>query len=302
MTATQTSDGAPPQRKVVIDVAERDAGRSIAAAMTDLVLPAPDALTLFEQGSAWRIEAYYDPLPALDQLSRSLSAACSVEIPQIRVEDVPQANWVRLSQEALPPVLAGRFTIHGSHDRDRVPRGPNSILIDAGEAFGTAHHATTQGCLAAIGRISRQGRYTNVLDLGCGSGVLAIAVARILPQAAIVASDLDAQSVVVARDNMRLNGVAHRIETVVAAGLDHPRLRARAPFDLLIANILAGPLIGLANALAGAVEAGGTLVLSGLLTPQAPQVAAAYRAAGFTLERHDRVFGWSTLTLRRRHG
>ncbi len=289
----------PAQRKVVIDIAERSAARTIGAAMTDLIMPAPDALTLFERGTEWRIEAYYDPMPDTAQLATDLANACEIPIPPIRIEDVPQENWVRLSQEALPPVIAGRFTIHGSHDRHRVPQGPNSILIDAGEAFGTAHHATTQGCLAAIDRVTRQRQYDRVLDLGCGSGVLAIAVARSLPHAAIVASDLDHQSVVVARENMRANGVGSRIQAIVAGGLQHPVLRARAPFDLLIANILAGPLIVLSKSLAKAVIPGGTVILSGILTPQAPQVSAAYLAAGLHLVRHDRVYGWSTLTLAR---
>ena len=294
------AQNAEPQRKVVIDVAERDDARTIAAALNDLVLPEPAALTLFENGSAWRIEAYYDPLPDVAVLARDLTAACACPTPAVRLERVPDENWVALSQAALPPVIAGRFTIHGSHDRHRVPRGPNSILIDAGEAFGTAHHATTQGCLAAIDRATRRRRYRHVLDLGCGTGVLAIAVARILPDAAILASDLDAQSVVVARENMRVNGAGGRIGAVVAAGLDHPRLRAAAPYDLLIANILAAPLIMLSKSIAKAVTPGGTVILSGLLTPQAAEVRAAYHAVGFGTVRHDRVYGWSTLTLEKR--
>lgn len=289
----------PPQRKIVIDVDERDAARSIAAALTDLIEPAPDALTLFESGRAWRIEAYYDPLPDVAQLAQRLGDIGGFAVPAIGIADVPAENWVRRSQEALPPVTAGRFTVHGSHDRDRVPQGPNSILIDAGEAFGTAHHATTQGCLAAIDRASRRRSWNRVLDLGCGSGVLAIAVARIDPHARIIASDVDRQSVAVARQNMQANGVGSRIEALVAAGLQHPRLRAQAPYDLIVANILAGPLIELARTITAALATGGTLILSGLLTPQAPQVAAAYRAAGMRLVRHDRVYGWSTLTLDR---
>ena len=291
---------APAQQKIVIDVAERDAARTLAGALSDLLMPAPDALTLFERGTAWRIEAYYDPMPDATKLASDLELTCGIGRPEIRVEVVPQENWVRLSQEALPPVIAGRFTIHGSHDSGRVPRGPNSILIDAGEAFGTAHHATTQGCLSAIDRVTRRKQFARVLDLGCGSGVLAIAVARIMPTARIFASDLDRQSVVVAAANMRANGVGGRIKAVVAAGLQHPTLRAEAPYDLLIANILAGPLIMLAKTLAVSVAPGGTLVLSGILTPQAAQVRSAYGASGFGLVRHDRLIGWSTLTFVRR--
>ena len=297
MADTDTNGVPPAQQKLVIDIVERDTARTIAGALSDLLVPAPDALTLFERGTGWRIEAYYEPLPDADKLATDLELTCGISRPEIRIEAVPLENWVRLSQEALPPVIAGRFTIHGSHDRHRVPRGPNSILIDAGEAFGTAHHATTQGCLAAIDRVTRSATFDRVLDLGCGSGVLAIAVARIMPHAQIWASDLDHQSVVVARANMRANCVGSRIRAVVATGLAHPELRENAPYDLLIANILAGPLIMLAKTLRASVEPGGTLILSGILTPQAPQVIAAYRSSGFHLVTHDRIYGWSTLTF-----
>ena len=221
-------------------------------------------------------------------------------LPPFVVEDVPDLNWVAISQAALPPVAAGRFVVHGSHDRGRVARGPTTILIDAGEAFGTAHHATTLGCLLAIDRLTRLEAFDTVLDLGCGSGVLAIAVAKALPGADIIATDMDVQSVKVAAENMRVNGVANRIATAVATGVAHPWLRQSPPFGLVVANILAGPLIRLAPALARTVARSGTLLLSGILIPQAPQVIAAYRASGFQLERHDRIVGWSTLTLRRR--
>ena len=221
-------------------------------------------------------------------------------LPPFVVEDVPDLNWVAISQAALPPVAAGRFVVHGSHDRGRVARGPTTILIDAGEAFGTAHHATTLGCLLAIDRLTRSEAFDTVLDLGCGSGVLAIAIAKALPGADIIATDMDVQSVKVAAENMRVNGVANRIATAVATGVAHPWLRQSPPFGLVVANILAGPLIRLAPALARTVARSGTLLLSGILIPQAPQVIAAYRASGFQLERHDRIVGWSTLTLRRR--
>jgi ribosomal protein L11 methyltransferase len=294
------ASASPGPRKIVIDIADRNTARTLAGALSDLIVPAPDALTLFEHGPQWRIEAYYEPMPDADRLADDLELTCGIGRPDLRVENVPLENWVKLSQAALPPVIAGRFTIHGSHDAERVPQGPNSILIDAGEAFGTAHHATTQGCLAAIDRVTRNRRYNRVLDLGCGSGVLAIAVARILPAARIHASDLDEQSVVVARQNMRANGVAARITAIAASGLDHPALRRGQPYDLLIANILAKPLIELANTLRCHVTCGGTLILSGLLTPQASQVLAAYRASGFQMISHDRIFGWSTLTLTKR--
>lgn len=292
--------------KLTCDVSDRDTARSLAGALQELVMPAPHALTLFEQpatdgGSAtWRIEAYYDEEPDTAALGEELGAVAGVAVPQLTVAPVEDLNWVAMSQAALPPVAAGRFTVHGSHDAGRVARGPNSILIDAGEAFGTAHHATTFGCLSAIDRLTRRRRFRRVLDLGCGSGVLAIATARMLPAARIFATDLDVQSVVVAKSNMQLNGVGRRIEALVADGLAAPQLRRAGRFDLLIANILAAPLIMLARDIRRAVAPGGMLVLSGLLVHQASEVIAAYVAAGFQLSEHRRILGWSTLTLVRR--
>lgn len=292
--------------KLVCDVCDRDLARSIAGALQELIQPAPHALTLFEQpagnatAAGWRIEAYYEPMPDVDALSAELGTVLGAPAPDLSILAVEQQNWVAISQAALPPVAAGRFTVHGSHDAGRVARGPNAILIDAGEAFGTAHHATTYGCLAAIDALTRHRRFRRVLDLGCGSGVLAIAAARALPHARIIATDLDRQSVVVARANMRLNGVAHRIDARVADGLRTPELRHPARFDLVIANILADPLIALANGLARIMQPKANLVLSGLLVPQAPAVIAAYVAAGFRLDAHRRIHGWSTLTLARR--
>jgi ribosomal protein L11 methyltransferase len=292
--------------KLWCEIADRDAARSLAGALQELVSPTPHALTLFEQPDAdgaapsWRIEAYYDEAPDPTALAADLAQVVHVAIPPLTAGPVEEENWVAMSQSALPPVAAGRFTVHGSHDADRIARGPNAILIDAGEAFGTAHHATTFGCLSAIDRLMRRRRFRNVLDLGCGSGVLAIAVARALPDARIHATDLDAQSIVVAKENMRRNGVAQRITALVADGLDASPLRRAAPFDLLIANILAGPLIALAQEIRRAVQPGGVLVLSGLLVPQAKEVLAAYGAADFILLEHQRVIGWSTLTMVRR--
>lgn len=292
-------------RLISLTVAARDTAHTLAGAIQNLIDPPPAALTLFEvPGSkpGWRIDAYYDDPPAPETLRENLSAllGCEpAEIGDIVLEDVPDLNWVALSQAALPPVTAGRYTVHGSHDRHRVPQGPGAILIDAGEAFGTAHHATTYGCLLAIDRLTRRRVYEDVLDLGCGSGVLAIAALRALPGARITATDLDAPSIAVARENARLNHCAQAIGFRVAAGLAHPHLRGKR-FDLLIANILAGPLMRLARDIARAVAPGGQLVLSGILVPQAPAIIAQYRAHGFHLERHDRIHEWSTLVMRRR--
>lgn len=288
-------------RKLVADFTDRDLAYHAASALQDFTEPAPDALSVFENGPArWRLEAFFEDWTEGRDVRAEIAGIVGDGVPAFEAEEVPDLNWVAISQAALPPVEAGRFVVHGSHDNARIGRGPNNILIDAGEAFGTAHHATTLGCLLAIDRITRSEGFDTVLDLGCGSGVLAIAVAKALPHADIIATDMDVQSVKVAAQNMRLNGVGGRIATAVAKGVDHPWIRQAAPFGFVIANILAGPLIALAPALSRTVARSGTLVLSGILIPQAPQVIAAYLAAGFQLERHDRITGWSTLTLRRR--
>jgi ribosomal protein L11 methyltransferase len=275
--------------------------RTFSGALDALIEPAPEAVTLFEDGAdAWRIEAYFASPPDIRALAARLADVAGGAIPPLMLDDVPDLNWVAISQAALPPVSAGRFVVHGSHDRGRVPRGPNAIEIDAGEAFGTAHHATTQGCLEAIDRLTRRCAYRRVLDLGCGSGVLAIAAARALPNAEILATDSDPAAVAVAAANATTNGVARRIAFACATGLAQTTLHKAAPFDLIVANILAGPLRALAPDLAKALRRGGTLVLSGLLTLEAPQVASCYVAQGFRLLEHRRIASWSTLTLVRR--
>lgn len=300
------------QTKIVLADADADTSQRVAAALQELIEPPADAVSRFETqssgGASWRVDAYFQTAPdaaAPDaaELAAELGRLLGIAPPALVREEVPAENWVTVSQAALPPVIAGRFTVHGSHDRSRVPRGPNAILIDAGEAFGTAHHATTMGCLIAIDRIARQCRPRRVLDLGSGSGVLAIAVKRALPRARVTASDIDPIAVAVARENARRNG-ALDIVHVVAGGL--PRAggalaRERSTrYDLVLANILAAPLITLAPRLAAAVAEGGALVLSGLLETQSRAVLGAYLPRGFRLERRMILAGWAALTLRRR--
>lgn len=266
-----------------------------------MAAPLALAVTSFEaQPAGYVVEAYYAFAPNLAQIATALSEVPGARLGVPVATVVPDENWVSLSQAALPPVEAGRFVVHGSHDRARVGFRLSALEVEAGEAFGTAHHATTQGCLIALDRLTRQRGFENVLDLGCGSGVLAIAAARALPDARIIASDIDPIATNVARANARLNRVAARIKFATATGLDHPALRRGVPYDLVLANILAGPLIRLARELRPAMAPGGLAVLSGLLVTQAPQVIAAYRAAGFHLTNRQDIAGWSTLTLTRR--
>lgn len=286
--------------KLQAEYAMRDVAYSVAGLLQNIIDPAPDAVTIFADGAVWRVEAYFTETPDVAAVDAVIAEAIGASTAGLALEAVPDVNWVAISQAALPPVEAGRFTVHGTHDRSRVARGPWSILIDAGEAFGTAHHATTLGCLIAIDRLARRGPIANVLDLGTGSGVLAIAVARLAPRARVLATDLDVRSVEVARENFAVNGVARRVRGLAADGLDHPAIRKAGPFDLIIANILAAPLIRLAPDIARRCRPGAPVILSGLLIDQAAEVSAAYRASGFNLVRHDRIAGWATLTLRKR--
>jgi ribosomal protein L11 methyltransferase len=289
------------RHKITVEVSESALAHTIAGAFSELVHPAPEAVTRFEAGSGWRIEAYYPSAPDTQGLARQLAEVLETMPPALSVMPVPDANWVAVSQAALPPVTAGRFTVHGSHDRPRVAHSPYTIEIDAGEAFGTAHHATTQGCLEALCSLTRRRRaFRRMLDLGCGSGVLAIAAARSLPRASITATDHDPLAVQVATANARRNGVRARLRFAVADGLDHRNARQGPAYDLVLANVLAAPLIAMAPAMARAIVPGGIAVLSGLLIAQAAQVIAAYRCAGFQLLVHRQAAGWSTLTLLRR--
>jgi ribosomal protein L11 methyltransferase len=278
----------------------------VAGAMQDLLAEPPEALSLFEQPSEqgapcrWRIEAFYPGNTDAGILETELTALLGEPVPAFVAAPIPDRNWVALSQSALPPVRAGRFTIHGSHDKARVPQGPNAILIDAGEAFGTAHHATTRGCLIEIDRLTRRGAFRRVLDLGCGSGILAIAAARALPEARITAVDIDPRSVVVARENAHANHIRRSLVFLRASGVSTGTVRGAAPFDLILANILAGPLIELAPKFRAVAAPGATAVLSGLLNHEAPAVTAAMRAQDFALLSHRRIGGWSTLTFRKR--
>jgi ribosomal protein L11 methyltransferase len=212
---------------------------------------------------------------------------------------------VTLSQQGLEPIQAGRFFVHTPAHRGAAPEGAVALEIDAGRAFGTGQHETTTGCLIALDRLKREGFIArNLVDVGTGTGLLAFAGLRLWPGARATASDIDPVAVEVTRENaainaVRLGRVPGALDTVTAPGLDHPRLKARAPYDLIIANILAGPLVGLAPSLAKALAPGGRIILAGLLTSQAARVEAAYRREGlrsrFTITRGD----WPTLVLRR---
>jgi ribosomal protein L11 methyltransferase len=213
-------------------------------------------------------------------------------------EELPDVDWVARSLEGLKPVRAERFFVHGAHDRHRRRIGDLAIEIEAGLAFGTGHHGTTAGCLEMIATVLRREKPGNALDLGTGSAVLAIAMAR-MAHIHVLATDIDPVATRVAAENTRLNGVAALVHTATAPGFHHPVFRQRGPFDLIAANILAGPLMQLAPGMAAHLAPGGSLILSGILQRQRDAVIAAYSAQRF---RHVRTLprdGWVTLHLKR---
>lgn len=217
------------------------------------------------------------------------------------LDRLPDLDWVAESQKSLPPVVAGRFRIKGSHVTEPAPPGALDLLIEANAAFGTGHHETTRGCLLALQDIAKRRPAARdvspVLDMGCGSGVLAMAAAKLWP-CRVLGVDNDAPSIRVARDNLRANAVADRVTLLHADGFRDARVRRRGPYGLILANILAEPLCRMAEDVRRHLAPDGLAVLSGLLTRQEREVIARYRAAGLVLERRYRLADWSTLVLR----
>lgn len=249
----------------------------------------------------WRVDLLYRERPpdagALAARLRPWCEAAGAAVESLAVEPVAAEDWVAVSQLRLPPVVAGRFVVHGGHARGALPAGRIPIEIDAGLAFGSGEHATTHACLEAIDRLARRRRFRRVLDLGCGSGVLAIAARRCWPAARLLAVDHDPIPVRVAAGNLRLNGAAGRATVVLGDGYAHPAVRRARPFDLVLANILADPLVRLAPDLRRHLAPGGRAVLSGLLGRQAGAVLAAHRAQGLRpVGRVDRG-PWAALVL-----
>ncbi len=255
--------------------------------------------------NAWQLDAYFEgqPSPAAIKLIRSLVPSASGTKPV--VEQLPDEDWVTLSQQGLEPVTAGRFHIRNLASDPEQP-GHVNFLIEASRAFGTGQHETTAGCLQMLDRMRRVGmRFGNVADIGTGTGLLAFAALHLWPSAYATASDIDPVAIDISAENAAANQVLMgkgqgQIALYVAAGVDHPAIATRAPYDLLIANILAGPLIELAPSLCALVEEGGSILLAGLLQEQADAVLSAYRAQGMRLaERMDKG-DWPTLRLRKR--
>jgi ribosomal protein L11 methyltransferase len=270
---------------------------AIAALLTEVLDP-PPGVSISERGDARFVEAYFVDRPDMDALRGIVADIASPDVANgLKLHEIPDENWVALVQSGLHPVHAGRFLIHGSHDREAGRGKRLAIEIDAGQAFGTAHHGTTRGCLIALDRLAKRRRWRNVLDVGTGSGILAIAAGK-LSNAPVLASDIDPVAIKVAEENWRRNGVSARVSGLVSAGVKGREFRRWAPFDVITANILAGPLIALAPHLVKLAARGGHVVLSGLLDSQAREVSATYRQLGLIQEARLSLEGWATLILR----
>lgn len=287
-----------PTWTALTTLSAKDRAEALGLALEGLI-PEPIGVGVFEveDGSGlWEVGAYFTETP--DEIALAILAAAHAARP-FAVSEVPDTDWVAHVRRELHPVDAGRFFVYGSHDQDKLPKGRIGLLIEAAMAFGTGHHGTTQGCLEAFDQLLVQGVVpASVADIGCGTAVLAIAAAKVL-EADVIASDIDPVAVDVALANALANDVGGRVACVEAAGFGHPDLQARAPYDLIFANILKGPLIDLAPDMAAQAAVGGHIILSGLLIPQADDVIAAYQVAGFALVDRREIGDWATLTLRR---
>lgn len=276
----------------------KEPAEALAEAMENF-LPVPVGIGVFEieDGSGrYEVGVYFEEVP--DDTELALMAAIFGARPFV-VSEVPETDWVAHVKRELQPVEAGRFFVYGSHDADRVPEGSIPLLIEAAMAFGTGHHGTTMGCLIALDRLDRAGfRGRSVADIGCGTAVLAMAAAAIWPEP-VIASDIDPVAVEVATANVVANGLAGRVTCVEAAGFHHALLDARAPYDLVFANILKGPLIELAPEMAAHVAQDGYAILSGILATQADETIQVYRRNGFHLTDRNEIGEWATLVLRR---
>jgi ribosomal protein L11 methyltransferase len=247
----------------------------------------------------WGITVHFAEPPDQTSIRELVGLAAGADVAQdISFDRVEAKDWVKATLEELVPVNAGRFVVHGRHDRSKVPPNKLGIEIEAALAFGTGHHGTTRGCLLLLDDVLKAYRPRRVLDLGTGTGVLAIAAAKAL-RIAVLASDIDPLSVKVAGDNARLNGTGELVETIRATGFSAPQFAQRGPFDLVLANILANPLRQMATPMARHLAPSALVILSGLLPPQAKSVIAAYRARGLVLKRHLQIEGWSSLLLQK---
>ena len=281
----------------------RAESEALTAAEPDLGLELPPVLMTSEPDPArpddWQLDVYLGQEPGPELIQAIQKLVPSAAAAKARVERIEDADWVTISQGFLEPIRAGRFYVHTAAHAESIPPGAVAFRIEAGRAFGTGHHETTAGCLEALDRLAAAGQsFARIADIGTGSGLLAFAARALWPDAQITASDIDPVSIDVTAENMGINDIpADAIALVAAPGVDDPALQARAPFDLILANILAGPLIELASDLTATLSQNGTIILAGLLASQAPDVLAAYASRGMVPSARIDSGDWSILTL-----
>ena len=277
--------------------------KAITELLGEVLDPGETAVSAFEidneaEGSPWFVEVFFAEHPDEDAIRDLIGPIVGEDLSGAVFTAVEARDWVKASLDGLKPVRAGRFIVHGSHDRDAVRANDIAIEIEAGLAFGTGHHGTTAGCLLAIHDELKRGRLAHVIDVGTGTGLLALAVARQLKQR-VVAGDIDPVAVDVTRDNARLNNASHLLDLFVAPGVRHAKAARPRHFDLVIANILQRPLMRLARDMTLVLKPSGTLILSGLLLRDVAGVVAAYGMQGWRLNRRSAREGWATLVLKR---
>jgi ribosomal protein L11 methyltransferase len=290
----------PSTHRATFAIGNEQTATRVVDLLTESFFEGQAAIAAFEgPGGRWDITVHFAEVPDQASIRNLVRLAAGDEAAQdIAFDTVEAKDWVKATLEELVPVRAGRFIVHGRHDRSRVPPNKLGIEIEAALAFGTGHHGTTRGCLLLLDSVLKAYRPRRVLDLGTGTGVLAIAAAKAL-QINVLASDIDPLAVKVAHDNARLNGAGDLVETIRATGFSAPEFGKRGPFDLVLANILANPLRQMATPMARHLAPSALIVLSGLLPHQARSVIAAYRARGLVLVRQIRIEGWSSLLLRK---
>jgi ribosomal protein L11 methyltransferase len=294
-----TSTFTPSTHRATFAIGDELTAKRVVDLLTESFFEGQAAITAFEgRDGRWGITAHFAEAPDETLIRELVAIAAGGDVARgITFDAVEAKDWVKATLQELVPVRARRFIVHGRHDRARVPPNKFGIEIEAALAFGTGHHGTTRGCLLLLDQVLKARHPRRVLDLGTGTGVLAIAAAKAL-HGAVLASDIDPASVRVARDNARLNQVGNLVQTIRATGFSAPQFAHHGPFDLVLANILANPLRQMATPMTRHLASSASVILSGLLPSQASGMIAAYRARGLVLLRHLRIEGWSSLLMR----
>jgi ribosomal protein L11 methyltransferase len=288
----------PATHRASLALPDERTAKTAVDVLTEIFFEGDAAVAAFERPDGrWDITVHFADAPDEALVRRLIANAAGADVAcTIAFDTVEAKDWVKASLADLVPVPAGRFVVHGAHDRDRIAPNKLGIEIEAALAFGTGHHGTTRGCLLLLDHVLKFRRPARVLDLGTGTGVLAIAAAKARKRT-VLASDIDAPSVKVARENARLNGVGNLVQAIRATGFVAPEFAKAGPFDLVLANILANPLRQLAAPMSEHLAPTALVILSGLLNHQAASVVAAYRARGLVPLRHLKIEGWSSLLL-----